>query len=100
MPDILGTACGGYGLTLNEAHYVIFYNNGFKFAERIQKEDRNHRIGQVHKVVYIDLVCEKSIDERIMSALDSKGDVVEEFKREVDKIKDRKERLKKLVETL
>lgn len=96
----LGTSCGGYGLTLNEAHYVIFYNNGFKHSERNQKEDRNHRIGQEHKVVYIDLICRQSIDERIMKALDSKGDVVEEFKREVDKVKDKKERLKKIIEKL
>jgi SNF2 family DNA or RNA helicase len=29
-------SCGGHGLTLNEAHYQIFYNNGFKFSERIK----------------------------------------------------------------
>jgi SNF2 family DNA or RNA helicase len=91
---------GGHGLTLNEAHYVVFYNNGFKFSERIQAEDRCHRIGQEHRVVYIDLVCDESIDERIMQALAGKGDVVEEFKREVEKIKGSKNRLKKLVEGL
>lgn len=93
-------SCGGHGLTLNEAHYVIFYNNGFKYSERLQAEDRCHRIGQQHKVVYLDLVCRRSIDERIMQALDNKGDVVEEFKREVEKVKDRKDRLRKLVEGL
>ena len=93
-------SCGGHGLTLNEAHYVVFYNNGFKYSERLQAEDRCHRIGQQHKVVYIDVICEDSIDERIMSALDSKGDVVEEFKAEVDKIKGKKERLKKLIKSL
>lgn len=93
-------SCGGHGLTLNEAHYVVFYNNGFKYSERIQAEDRCHRIGQEHRVVYIDIVCNRSIDERIMSALDSKGDVVEEFKREVNRIKNRSERMKKLVEGL
>lgn len=93
-------SCGGHGLTLNEAHYVVFYNNGFKYSERLQAEDRCHRIGQTRKVVYIDLVCEKSIDERIMTALDCKGDVVEEFKREVDKVMDRRDRLRKLVEAL
>jgi len=93
-------SCGGHGLTLNEAHYVVFYNNGFKYSERLQAEDRNHRIGQQHKVVYIDLICRQSIDERIMRALDAKGDVVEEFKREVERVKNRKDRLKKLVESL
>ena len=93
-------SCGGHGLTLNEAHYVVFYNNGFKYSERLQAEDRCHRIGQEHKVVYIDLVCSGTIDERIMTALDSKGNVVEEFKREVDRVKDKKSRLRKLVEDL
>lgn len=93
-------SCGGHGLTLNEAHHVIFYNNGFKYSERLQAEDRCHRIGQEHKVVYIDIICNPSIDDRIMQALDSKGDVVERFKREVDRVKDKKSRIRKLVEAL
>lgn len=93
-------SCGGHGLTLNEACYSIFYSNGFKYAERIQAEDRNHRIGQHHRVVYIDIVCRDSIDERIIRALFNKGDVVDEFKREVDKIKDKKSRIRRLVEKL
>ena len=93
-------SCGGHGLTLNEACYVVFYNNGFKYSERLQAEDRCHRIGQTRKVVYIDIVCSDSIDERIMGALSSKGNVVDEFKAEVDKIKGQKERLKQLVRSL
>ncbi len=93
-------SCGGHGLTLNEAHYVIFYNNGFKYSERLQAEDRCHRIGQEHKVVYIDLVCSGSIDDRIMSALASKGNVVEEFRDEVDRIKGQKEKIRELIKKL
>jgi SNF2 family DNA or RNA helicase len=62
-------SCGGHGLTLNEAHYVIFYNNGFKYSERLQAEDRCHRIGQGHKVTYIDIHCSSSIDDNIANAL-------------------------------
>lgn len=91
---------GGHGLTLNEAYYVVFYNNGFKYSERIQAEDRCHRIGQESKVVYIDLICEDSIDGRIMDALDGKGNVVEDFKEEVGKLKDKKEKFKKLIKSL
>jgi SNF2 family DNA or RNA helicase len=83
-------SCGGHGLTLNEAHYVIFYNNAFKYSERLQAEDRCHRIGQEHKVVYIDIQCSGTIDDRIANALESKGNAVERFKMEVDKIKDSK----------
>jgi SNF2 family DNA or RNA helicase len=94
-------SCGGHGLTLNEAHYVIFYNNGFKYSERIQAEDRCHRIGQSHKVVYIDIWSNAGIDSRIDNALASKGNAVEQFKREVDKVKaSSKEKLKELIKSL
>ena len=78
---------GGHGLTLNEAHYVIFYNNSFKYAERLQAEDRCHRIGQENRVTYIDIICSDSIDERIDNALTNKGNVVDAFKNEVDRVK-------------
>ncbi len=93
-------SCGGHGLTLNEASNVVFYNNGFKYAERLQAEDRNHRIGQRKKVLYVDLCCEKSIDDRIMSALAKKGNVVDEFKREVDKVKGKKSAIETLIRGL
>jgi len=91
-------ASGGHGLTLNEAAYVVFYNNGFKYSERIQAEDRSHRIGQERKVTYIDLVCSDSIDERIMSALAGKKNVVEAFKAEIEKVK--KDKIKDLIKVL
>ena len=93
-------SCGGHGLTLNESHYVIFYNNAFKYAERLQAEDRCHRIGQDHKVTYIDIICSGSIDERIDRALSKKGSVVHDFKREVDKVKGKKASVKELIKTL
>ena len=83
---------GGHGLTLNEANYVIFYNNGFKYSERLQAEDRNHRIGQTSSVVYTDIACLDSIDERIITALHKKENVLKNFQREVGKVK--KERLR------
>lgn len=93
-------SAGGHGLTLNEAHYVIFYNNGFKYSEREQAEDRCHRIGQTHKVTYIDIQCLCSIDERIAKALSNKGDMVQEFRAEVEKIKDKKDALRELIQKL
>lgn len=85
-------ATGGHGLTINEAHHVIFYENGFKYAERAQAEDRCHRIGQTQPVTYIDIVCRDSIDERIQSSLAGKGNVVEAFRLQVKRIKDSKDK--------
>jgi SNF2 family DNA or RNA helicase len=93
-------SCGGHGLTLNEAHYVIYYNNAFKYSERLQSEDRCHRIGQEYKVTYIDIQCADSIDDRIATALANKGSVVNEFRREVEKVKDKKEKMKELIKSL
>jgi len=92
--------CGGHGLTLNEAHHVIFYNNAFKYSERLQAEDRCHRIGQEHKVTYIDIHCCNSIDDRIETALANKGSAVNEFRSEVEKVKDKKGALKELIKSL
>jgi len=81
-------ASGGHGLTLNEAHYIIFYSNGFKYSERLQAEDRCHRIGQEQPVTYIDIICRDSIDTRISRALQDKENAVRAFKQQIDKIKD------------
>ncbi len=93
--------CGGVGQTWNEAHTVIYYNNGFKYADRIQSEDRCHRIGQAHKVVYVDIWSDCGIDRRISNALDTKSNAVEQFKQQVDKVKESgKKNLKDLILSL
>ncbi len=96
---------GGHGLTLNEAHYVVFYENGFKYADRLQAEDRCHRIGQTQPVTYVDITAIDSIDERIRANLAKKKNVVQDFKRKVDAIKndkksDVRKKLGQLVEGL
>ena len=50
-------AAGSTGLTLHAARTVIYYYNSFKLVDRIQSEDREHRIGQEHPVNYIDLIA-------------------------------------------
>lgn len=80
-------ATGGHGLTLNEAHYHIFYENEFKYSHRIQAEDRSHRIGQTEHVTYIDIVSKSGIDRRIQDAIAKKEDAVKAFRREVKKRK-------------
>lgn len=93
-------ATGGHGLTLNEAHYVVFYENGFKYSERAQAEDRCHRIGQTQPVTYIDLVANGTIDERIRRALAGKADVLESFRRQVHEVRGSRSGLQKLASDL
>jgi SNF2 family DNA or RNA helicase len=66
---------GGYGITLTAANTVIYYNNSYDLAIRLQSEDRAHRIGQTSKVTYIDLVSPGTIDEKVLKALRSKIDL-------------------------
>ena len=65
-------ATGGYGLTLTEASYVVYYSNSYNLEVREQSEDRAHRIGQKKSVTYVDLIVDKTIDSHIISALKRK----------------------------
>ncbi len=72
---VANPAAGATGLTLHAARTVIYYSNSFKMVDRLQSEDRAHRIGQEHPVNYIDLVAPGTIDEHIVGALRSKFDI-------------------------
>lgn len=68
---------GGTGLTLTQASQVHYYSNTFKLAERLQSEDRAHRIGQTKHVRYIDYEVPHTVDSRIIDALRSKKDIAD-----------------------
>ena len=70
---------GGYGITLTAANTVIYYSNNYDLEKRLQSEDRAHRIGQTGSVTYVDLVAEKTIDERIIKSLKDKVDIANEI---------------------
>ena len=72
---VANPAAAGEGLTLTAARTVIYYNNTFKLTERLQSEDRAHRIGQKHSVLYIDIVATDTVDEKITDALRNKLDI-------------------------
>tara|TARA_R110001583_G_scaffold57300_2_gene171861 strand:+ start:4417 stop:5913 length:1497 start_codon:yes stop_codon:yes gene_type:complete len=70
---------GGYGITLTAANTVIYFSNSYDLEKRLQSEDRAHRIGQTGSVLYIDLIAEKTIDERIVKALKQKINIANEI---------------------
>jgi SNF2 family DNA or RNA helicase len=75
----IGTpSTGGYGITLTAANTVIYYSNGYDLEKRLQSEDRAHRIGQKKSVTYVDLISEKTVDEKIVKALRKKIDIASE----------------------
>ena len=87
---------------MTAARYMVFYANGFKYSERLQAEDRIHRIGQTRKPLYIDLYTETGIEDRIQRALAAKSDVLTDFRKEVERIKrdGTRERIRKLIKSL
>lgn len=73
----IGTAAaGGTGITLTAANCVVYYSNTWSLRDRLQSEDRAHRIGQQNNVVYFDLIANNTIDNTIARALQNKEDVL------------------------
>lgn len=78
---VANKSCGAFGLNLQFCHNVIFYNNDFNLATRLQAEDRVHRLGQDSEVKICDIECRDSIDTFIMDCLIRKENMAEAFKR-------------------
>ncbi len=72
---VIQSRMGGFGLTLTEAQFAVYYDNDWSLVVRNQSEDRNHRIGQKNNVTYIDLIVPGTVDERIANALLMKQDL-------------------------
>lgn len=68
---------GGMGITLTACSVVIYFSNSFSLAERLQSEDRPHRIGQTRSVTYVDLVMRGSIDRLVLRALKDKKNLAD-----------------------
>jgi SNF2 family DNA or RNA helicase len=77
---LVGTpSTGGYGLTLTAASTMIYYSNGYDLEKRQQSEARIDRIGQEKPMTYIDIICEDTVDERIVKALRKKINIATEI---------------------
>ena len=66
---------GGYGITLTGANTMIYYSNGYDLEKRQQSEARIDRIGQTRHMTYIDIICENTVDEKIVEALRKKVNI-------------------------
>lgn len=83
-------ACGAYGLNLQFCNNIIYYSNDFDLATRMQSEDRVYRIGQTKEVHIVDLYTPDTIDGIIIDCLVKKENMVEAFKREINRWKGEK----------
>ena len=66
---------GGYGITLTAASTMVYYSNGYDLEKRMQSEARIDRIGQTKPMTYIDIICEDTVDQKIVKSLRKKVDI-------------------------
>lgn len=60
------------GLTLTASTFTYYYSNSFSLEDRLQSEDRNHRMGTTSKVTYIDSIANNTVDIRIQEVIANK----------------------------
>ncbi|WP_028575457.1 DEAD/DEAH box helicase [Desulfonatronovibrio hydrogenovorans] len=80
-PDIpiflISLKAGGTGLNLTSADYVIHYDPWWNPAVENQATDRTHRIGQTRQVFAYKMICENTVEEKILKLQDMKRGVAE-----------------------
>jgi superfamily II DNA or RNA helicase len=69
---VCNIAVAGLGIDLTHSSKAAFVSNSFNFSERIQAEDRLHRMGQSHPVTYVDFSTSMGIDTIIHKCLSTK----------------------------
>lgn len=75
--------CVKYGFNLQIAHEMWIYSNDFSLDTREQLEDRIHRDGQTSPhIVYRDFIAKGTIDERIVTVLREKKDLLDYMREE------------------
>lgn len=76
---------GSYGLNLQFCNNIIFADQTFDYAQKIQAEHRIYRMGQNKDVNYYNMICKCGMEKIIMKSLDKKTNLLDEIKREISK---------------
>lgn len=80
-PDIpiflISLKAGGTGLNLTSSDYVIHYDPWWNPAVESQATDRTHRIGQTRQVFSYKLICQNTVEEKILKLQEQKRDVAD-----------------------
>jgi non-specific serine/threonine protein kinase len=74
---LISLKAGGTGLNLTAADYVIHYDPWWNPAVEDQATDRTHRIGQTKKVFSYKLICESTVEEKILQLQEQKKGVAD-----------------------
>lgn len=80
-PDIpiflISLKAGGTGLNLTSADYVIHYDPWWNPAVESQATDRTHRIGQTRQVFSYKLICQNTVEEKILRLQEQKRGIAD-----------------------
>lgn len=68
-------ASAAHGLTFTNCSLQIFFSLDYSLERYEQARARTHRAGQKNNCTYVHLIAKNSIDEIMLKALQSKGDV-------------------------
>lgn len=74
---LISLKAGGTGLNLTSADYVIHYDPWWNPAVESQATDRTHRIGQTRQVFSYKLICQNTVEEKILKLQEAKRSVAE-----------------------
>ena len=74
---LISLKAGGTGLNLTAADVVIHYDPWWNPAVESQATDRTHRIGQTRQVFSYKLICQNTVEEKILKLQEMKRGVAE-----------------------
>jgi len=73
---VINVSAGAYGLDLPSADVLLYHSSTHNLMERMQSEDRGHRVGRVRPYIIYDLVCKGTVDVDIYRAYQEKTDLI------------------------
>ena len=82
---LISLKAGGTGINLTNADVVIHYDPWWNPAAEAQATDRAHRIGQTRPVTVYRLVCEGSVEQRMLALQDRKRALTESLQRDAER---------------
>ena len=74
---LISLKAGGVGLNLTAAEYVFLLDPWWNPAVEAQAIDRTHRIGQTNPVFAYRLICQGTVEEKVLELQQSKRDLAE-----------------------
>lgn len=77
---VINQQTGAFGLNLQRCHLNYYFSNSYSLEDRMQSEDRTHRVGQKCSVLYKDIIIRGTVDEKVHEVLRQKKDLLDYFR--------------------